>query len=50
MNTRQMGEYCIEALKEYEETGYVNEYMPADIRVITADNISEYLSGKKGGG
>lgn len=47
MNTRQMGEYCIEALKEYEETGYVNEYMPADIRVITADNISEYLMEKR---
>ena len=48
MDTGQMGSYCIEALKEYEETGYVNEYIPADIRVITADNIDEYLSEKNG--
>ena len=48
MDTGQMGRYCIEALKEYEETGYVNEYIPADIRVITADNIDEYLSEKNG--
>ncbi|MBQ1880630.1 MAG: hypothetical protein II156_03250, partial [Lachnospiraceae bacterium] len=47
MNTDQMGSYCIEALKEYEETGYVNEYMPADIRVVTSDNIDEYISEKE---
>ena len=48
MNTDQMGIYCIEALKEYEETGYVNEYMPADIRVVTADNLDDYLNEKEG--
>jgi ribose transport system substrate-binding protein len=49
MNTDQMGSYCIDALKEYEETGYVNEYMPADIRVVTSDNIDEYIHEKEGG-
>ncbi len=47
MDTHQMGRYCIDALKEYEETGYVNEYMPADIKVITADNIDSYISEKE---
>ena len=49
MNTDQMGVYCIEALKEFEETGYVNEYLPADIIVVTADNLDEYLSEKERG-
>ncbi len=47
MNTTQMGEYCIDALKEYEETGYVNEYMPVDLTVITAENIDGYLADKE---
>lgn len=46
MNTEQMGSYCIEALREYEESGYVNEYMPADIRVVTSDNIADYIREK----
>ena len=48
MNTDQMGSYCIEALREYEETGYVNEYMPADVRVVTTDNIDEYMKSREG--
>ena len=48
MNTRQMGSYCIEALKEYEEFGYINEYMPVDVRVVTADNIDDYLRESEG--
>lgn len=47
MNTAQMGEYCIDALKEYEESGYVNEYMPADIRVVTVENIDDYMKEKE---
>lgn len=43
VNTSQMGKYCIEALGEYEDYGYVNEYMPADIEVITADNVNNYI-------
>ena len=44
MDTRQMGRYCIEAMKEYENYGYVNEYMPVDITVVTAENIDEYMA------
>lgn len=43
VDTEQMGRYCMEAMKEYETAGFVNEYMPADITVITGENINEYL-------
>ncbi len=45
VNTEQMGKYCIEALEEYEDYGYVNEYMAADIEVITPSNVDSYLLG-----
>ncbi|MBO5551676.1 MAG: substrate-binding domain-containing protein [Lachnospiraceae bacterium] len=48
MNTEQMGSFCIKALKEYEEYGNVNEYLPVDIRVVTADNINDYIKEKNG--
>ena len=38
-----MGRYCFDAMREYERYGFVNEYMPADIEVITPDNVSKYL-------
>lgn len=44
MNTSQMGDYCIEALNEYRESGYVNEYMPVDVIVVTADNLDSYMA------
>lgn len=43
VNTSQMGKYCIEALQEYEDYGNVNEYMPSDIDVVTADNVKNYI-------
>ena len=46
MNTGQMGALCIEALKEYEEYGNVNEYLPVDIKVVTSDNINDYIREK----
>ncbi|MCR5650832.1 MAG: substrate-binding domain-containing protein [Lachnospiraceae bacterium] len=42
IDTKQMGRYCVEALTEYENYGYVNEYMPADIYVIDNRNVEEY--------
>jgi ribose transport system substrate-binding protein len=48
MNTSQMGSFCIEALKEYEEYGLTNEYLPVDVRVVTVDNISDYIREKEG--
>lgn len=49
VNTSQMGAYCIEALREYDTYGYVNEYMQADIEVIDSDNVDAYLPGTKEG-
>ena len=46
MDTRLMGSFCIEAMKEYEESGYVNEFLPADIKVVTRDNIEDYMKDK----
>ncbi len=48
MNTSQMGSFCIEALKEYEEYGLTNEYLPVDVRVVTVDTISDYIREKEG--
>ena len=39
----QMGIQCIEALKEYEETGYVNGYLPVNTKLIDAGNVDYYL-------
>ena len=43
VDTKQMGRYCVDAIREYEDFGFVNEYMPADIEVITAENVGSYL-------
>lgn len=47
VNTSQMGKYCVEALNEYLKNGYVNEYMPADIEVITKDNALYYSNASE---
>ena len=50
MNTSQMGSYCIEALKDYEDAGFTNEFMPADIKVVNSANIYEYMREKEEAG
>ncbi len=47
IDTEQMGEYCIQALDEYKETGYVNEFMQTDIVLITEQNVGEFLKNEK---
>lgn len=44
IDTKQMGEYCVEALDEYRNSGYVNEYLPVDIILITSENVGEFIS------
>ena len=44
VDTEQMGRYCVDAIREYEKYGFVNEYLPADIEVITAENVDNYLN------
>lgn len=39
----QMGGFCIDALQEYHELGYTSQYFTADISLISAENVAEYL-------
>lgn len=39
----QMGTLCIDALQEYEETGYVSGYFPVDTKLITGENVDYYI-------
>lgn len=43
LDTREMGEYSIEALEEYRETGYVSDYFGVDTDLITIENVRDYL-------
>lgn len=38
-----MGRRCIEAMKEYEDTGYTNSYIPVEIQVIGTKEAKEML-------
>ncbi|MFI3176564.1 MAG: substrate-binding domain-containing protein [Eubacteriales bacterium] len=40
----EVGYRCIMAMEEYFDAGYVNGYIPMGIKVLTADNVSEYLA------
>lgn len=39
----QLGSFCVQALTEYRETGYVNGYFPVDTYVIDETNVGQYL-------
>lgn len=43
VDTKQMGGYCVAALREYNSQGYTSQYLSADIRLIDKDNVAEYL-------
>lgn len=43
IDTQQMGSLCVDALEEYQLTGHVSEYLPVDTKMITADNVKEYI-------
>lgn len=47
IDTPQMGGFCIDALQEYHDLGYTNQYFTADISLITKDNVDEYLRGEE---
>ena len=46
VDTAQLGTYCVNALEEYKDTGYVSEYFSADIFLISSNNVTEYLEGE----
>ncbi|MBO5292225.1 MAG: substrate-binding domain-containing protein [Lachnospiraceae bacterium] len=43
VDTAQMGGYCVEALKELDESGNVSEYFAVDIHLVNAQNVDAYL-------
>lgn len=45
IDTEQMGQYCVDALTEYEMYGNTSDYFAADITLIDKDNISDYMGG-----
>ncbi len=43
-DTGQMGTLCVEALDEYEKTGYTNGYTAVDVQLIHADDAKKRLA------
>ena len=46
VDTAQLGGYCVDALKEYNEMGATSQYFTADIELINRSNVAQYM--KKG--
>lgn len=46
IDTKQMGAFCIDALSEFRESGYVSDYYAVDISLLQGDSL---LSGQIGG-
>lgn len=43
LDTEQMGRLCVQALDEYVETGYTNNYMAVDTRLIQAEEAERLV-------
>lgn len=43
LDTEQMGRLCVQALDEYVRTGYTNNYMAVDTRLITAEEAGRLV-------
>ena len=43
IDTRQMGQYCIDALYEYNSIGNTSQYFPTNVTIIDGNNIDLYL-------
>jgi ribose transport system substrate-binding protein len=42
MDTNKLGKQCVQALDEYEEMGYVNNYFNVDLHIINESNVNSY--------
>lgn len=47
IDTAQMGGFCIDALQEYHDLGYTSQYFTADIRLVSKENVGDYLKGEE---
>lgn len=44
MDTRQLGKQSVQALMEYQEMGYVNNYYNIDLHIINNENVDAYTA------
>ncbi|MBQ1570363.1 MAG: hypothetical protein IIZ78_04495, partial [Clostridiales bacterium] len=42
IETKTVAKQCVNALNEYNNTGFVSEYNPANYILINRQNVSEY--------
>ncbi len=47
-NTDQMGRFCVQALDEYQQTGYTNGYMAVETSLITSQKADQLLKDMGG--
>jgi ribose transport system substrate-binding protein len=47
MDTSQLGKQSVQALVEYQEMGYVNNFYNVDLHIINKENVDSYISDKK---
>ncbi len=45
-DAKEMGALCVEALNEYKQTGYVNDYITLDADIVNSENCEGYLDEK----
>lgn len=46
VDATQMGVYCVDALYEYDQVGFTNQYFAVDFDVINYYNVRTYISGE----
>lgn len=44
VDTEQLGEYCVNALKDYNDLGATSQYYTGDVTLINRSNVHEYLN------
>ena len=45
IETKTVAKQCVNALNEYNNTGFVSEYNPANYILINRQNVSDYTQG-----
>ena len=48
VDVKEIGEYAVEALSEYNDTGFASEYYSVDSTLINIENVSNYINTDEG--
>lgn len=48
IDTEQLGQYCVDALIEYEEFGNTSQYFISDIHLVNKYNVASFIGGENG--